>query len=89
MTATYWEMVTITVQSHNEYKERCPPGVVQRTSCRPVYFQNLNQAVEVKTSKKEEEAWLFVLEFWKQSAARLKWNLGREGGGSSGRGSRG
>lgn len=52
----------------------------QCQSCRPVSFQNLNEAVEVKTSKKEEEAWLFVLEFWKQSAARLKWNLGRGGG---------
>lgn len=38
----------------------------QCQSCRPVSFQNLNEAVEVKTSKKEEEAWLFVLEFWKQ-----------------------
>lgn len=52
-----------------------------------VSFQNLNEVVEVKTSKKEEEAWLFVLEFWKQSAARPKWNLGRRG--SSGRGSGG
>lgn len=59
----------------------------QCQSCRPVSFQNLNEAVEVKTSKKEEEAWLFVLEFWKQSAARPKWNLGRWG--SSGRGSGG
>lgn len=31
----------------------------QCQSCRPVSFQNLNEAVEVKTSKKEEEAWLF------------------------------
>lgn len=49
----------------------------QCQSCRPVSFQNLNEAVEVKTSKKEEEAWLFVLEFGKQTAAGLKGNLGR------------
>lgn len=29
-----------------------------------------------KTSRKEEEPWHFVLEFWKQSAARPKWKLG-------------
>lgn len=27
LTATYWEMVTITIQLHNEYKERCPLGL--------------------------------------------------------------
>jgi hypothetical protein len=49
-----------------------------------VSFQNLSRAVEGTTSRKEEEAWHFVLEFWKQSAARPKWNQGR---GSSDRGS--
>lgn len=52
-----------------------PPGVVRLTSCtKPVAvsFQNLSRAVEGKTSRKEEEAWYFVLEFWKQRAVRPK-----------------
>lgn len=67
-----------------EYKEWCPLELFnahlvhgQCQSPRPVSFQNLGKAVEGETSKKEEEAWHFVVEFWTLSAPRLKWNLGR------------